>query len=82
MDKSNKYQYHKVIQQNTTGSWEDVSLYPCNSRFVPLEGSGEFRVLKYGNKIEKSLFSVDLKSYKELNPYPIRVVKRRTKTTD
>ena len=67
--------YYKVIQQHYGTTWEDVSLYPCNSKFEPIEKSGVFN--KRG--FETSLLSEDLKGYNEFGQYPTRVISRRVK---
>ena len=73
----NKYTYNKVIQQNYGQGWEDVSEYQTNSTYTNLKGSGKYRTLKSGRKIEISLLKHDLEEYKLLG-YPTRVINRKT----
>lgn len=62
MKKQNKYQYTKVIQQNYSQGWEDVSEYECNSKGIAQDG----KLLRH-----------DLKEYKLLG-YPTRIIQRKT----
>lgn len=74
--KANKYSYSRVIQQYYSQGWEDVSTYETGSDYISTEGSGKFRELKDGRKVEISLISHDLKEYR-LTGYATRVINRR-----
>lgn len=74
--KVNKYKYLKIIQQNYGQGWEDVSEYETNSAYTFNEGSGKFRELKSGRKVEIPLITHDYKEY-NLTGYPTRVVRRK-----
>lgn len=74
--RTNKHNYLKVIQQNYGQGWEDVSEYKTNSTYTLNEGSGNFRTLKSGRKIEIPLIKHDYKEY-ESTGYPTRIVRRK-----
>ena len=79
MEKSRKYNYYRVIQQNYGQGWEDVSFYPSNSQYIIIDNhSGVFFTNKYGRQQEKSILSHDLAEYR-LSGYPTRVINRKEK---
>lgn len=75
--KTTKYEYSKVIQQNTGNGWDDVSSYECNSKGVVTEMSGVFVTSSItGRKRERTLLLHDLLEY-QLGGYPTRVIFRK-----
>ena len=63
--RKNKYTYYKVIQQNWGYGWDDVDFYESDS-------SGFIK-----DRETRELFKTNLKAYRENEPVPTRVVKKR-----
>lgn len=61
-----KYVYEKVLQGYYCGEWGDLISVECDSNFIPLD------------KKEGVEFRNDVKAYRENDPRPYRVIKRRT----
>lgn len=82
MNKSTKYSYEAVIQQNYGQGWEDVSTYSTDSLFRNNQKSGSFYTTASGRRVERSLISHDLREY-ILMGYATRLIHRKTlKTTN
>ena len=61
-----KYTYEKVLQGYYCGQWGDLISVDCDSYFIPLD------------KKEGQEFRSDIKAYRENDPRPYRVIKRRS----
>lgn len=59
-----KYIYYKVIQQNWGNGWDDVDFYETDST-------------GYMIKEDRKALSENLRLYREAQPVPTRVIKRR-----
>lgn len=59
-----KYDYYKVIQQNWGNGWDDVDFYETDSQYFMDKGT-------------RSAFKENLRLYRENQPVPTRVIKRR-----
>lgn len=62
---ANKYTYYRVIQQNWGNQWDDVDFYETNSSY-------NFRTPE-----DRKLYRENLRAYREAQPVPTRVIKRR-----
>jgi hypothetical protein len=61
---ANKYTYYKVIQQNWGSGWDDVDFYETDSTY-------------YMNRETRLQFKENLRLYRENQPIPTRVIKRK-----
>lgn len=60
-----KYRYEKILQGNYGYGWDDLTAYDCDS-------TGWIK-----DKEQREQLKSDLKAYRENEPYPHRVIKRR-----
>ena len=63
--RKNKYSYWKVLQGYYCGAWSDLIFLETDSNFIALD------------KKEQEEFKRDIKAYRENDPRPYQVIKRR-----
>lgn len=63
-----KFNYYRVLQGLYCGFWSDLIFLETDSNFIAL------------SEKEQKEFRSDIKAYKDNDPRPYRVIKRREKT--